>query len=94
MRLRQQQQLLTSIHRVVKVTAHVSPLILHDRERNNMLCKFFLLKITMFFFSQAFTLLNLFKIRASCWLTCRPISLEEPLDCICTKISAKVNVFI
>ena len=86
MRLRQQLQLLTSIYRAVKAAAHVSPLILHYRERDNMLCKFCK--------NQAFTLLNLFKIRASCWLTCCPISVEEPLDCICRQVSTKANVFI
>ena len=37
------------------------------------------------------SLLNLFKVRASCYLTCCCISLEELFNCVCTQVSINVN---
>ena len=47
---------------------------------------------TMLFYGRAFTLFFLFEVQASCCVTRCSIYLEEPLKCICTHVSMKVNV--
>ena len=61
--------------------------------KETIYCTSFFFKKNLFF-SRGFTLLDVFKFWASCYLTYCSISFEKPLNCICIQLSIKVNIFI